>query len=87
MLNDVASSLGAAAPRGSGGLRVPGEVLERLAAKHANQLPYFQDDLVETATLLAGESAIDDKAMKVLEELSDTADATASESFRRLRRR
>ena len=68
-------------------MRVPSEVLERFAAKHANQLPYFQDDLIETARVLGGEAAIDDKAMRVLEELSDAADATASESFRRLRRR
>jgi hypothetical protein len=86
LLDAVASGLGASAPTAKS-ISVPGEVLERLIAKHTNQLSYFQDDLVETATALQQDTAIDNQALKVLEEISDAADATASASFRRLRRR
>lgn len=87
LLRAVAASLGAAATGAAKTVQVPGEVLERLASKHANQLSYFQDDLVETAKALEVDSSIGDAALKVLEELCDAADATASASFRRLRRR
>jgi len=86
LLDAVAASLGAAA-RSAKAVQVPSEVLERLVAKHTNRLSYFQDDLVQTAAALQKGSAIDDEALKVLEEISDAADATASASFRRLRRR
>lgn len=86
LLDAVAASLGAAA-RSTKVVQVPSEVLERLVAKHTNQLRYFQDDLVQTAAALQKGTAIDDEALKVLEEISDAADATASASFRRLRRR
>jgi hypothetical protein len=86
LLNAVASSLGAST-RVTRPVHVPSEVLERLVAKHSNQLSCFQDDLVQTAAALQKGKAIDDEAIKVLEEISDAADATASASFRRLRRR
>ena len=86
LLDAVASSLGAPA-RAKTPVPVPNEVLERLVSKHTNRLSYFQDDLVQAAAALQKGTAIDDEALKVLEELSDAADATASASFRRLRRR
>ncbi len=86
LLEAVASSLGAPA-RATKLVQVPSEVLERLVAKHSNKLSYFQDDLVQTAAALQKGSVIDEEALKVLEEISDAADATASASFRRLRRR
>ena len=86
LLEAVAASLGAASrPRHA--ISVPNEVLERLVTKHSNQLTYFQDDLVETAAALNRGTPVSDAALKVLEEVSDAADATASASFRRLRRR
>jgi hypothetical protein len=86
LLDAVAASLGAPG-RSTKRVQVPNEVLERLVAKHTNKLSYFQDDLVQTAAALQKGTAIDDEALKVLEEISDAADATASASFRRLRRR
>lgn len=86
LLDAVAASLGAAA-RSTKAVQVPSEVLERLVAKHTNRLRYFQDDLVQTAAALQQGTTIEDEALKVLEEISDAADATASASFRRLRRR
>jgi hypothetical protein len=86
LLDAVASSLGAPG-RVTKPVHVPSEVLERLVAKRTNQLSWFQEDLVQTAAALQKGIAIDDDAIKVLEEISDAADATASASFRRLRRR
>jgi len=85
-LDAVASSLGAPT-RVTKLVHVPSEVLERLVAKHTNHLAYFKADLVQTGAVLQKGAAIDDEAIKVIEEISDAADATASASFRRLRRR
>jgi hypothetical protein len=65
----------------------PPEVLERLAERHANQLPYFLDDLKETVASLHRGGVLAEKELSTLDEICHAADATASASFRRLRRR
>jgi len=66
---------------------VPTEVLERLAARHRDQLAYFNEDLAQAAAALRSEETLAERVLGVLEEVSETADATASAWFRRLRRR
>jgi hypothetical protein len=66
---------------------VPPEVVERLAARHTDNLPYFTQDLAEAASALRTGHSLTPAAIAVLEEVSETADAMASAWFRRLRRR
>lgn len=86
MLEAVAASVGSPSTAGHG-VNVPGEVLDRLVAKNSNRLSYFQDDLVEAAKALKKSVETSDETLEILEEIADAADATASASFRRLRRR
>jgi hypothetical protein len=51
-------------------------------------MPYFLDDLSRTAKTLEDESMrVDEPVIRVLDEICDAADATASAVFRRMRRR
>ncbi|MGA2062451.1 MAG: hypothetical protein ABSG67_18365 [Thermoguttaceae bacterium] len=87
-LNDLAGRLEA---RGemmqSLGIVIPTEVADRLISKHKNQMPYFVQDLHNATRDLEGQGQIDLPAMGTLDEICDAADASASASFRRLRRR
>jgi hypothetical protein len=66
---------------------IPGEVIDRLVAKHRNKMVYFIQDLRSATREIAGEGQIALPATATLDEICDAADASASASFRRLRRR
>lgn len=66
---------------------VPSEVVERLTTEHKSQLGYLVDDLSSAERALSGDSAVDAEVIRVLDEICDAADASASAMFRRLRRR
>jgi len=66
---------------------VPSEVVERLRTEHQSQLGYLIDDLTSAEKALAGSVPLDADVVRVLDEICDAADASASAMFRRLRRR
>jgi hypothetical protein len=67
---------------------VPPEIASRLTERQGQQLAYFLEDLQKVEAALAEESSpLDEKAIEVLDEICDAADATASAVFRRMRRR
>jgi len=66
---------------------VPSEVVERLTIEHKTQLGYLVDDLSSAERALSGNSPVDSEVIRVLDEICDAADASASAMFRRLRRR
>ena len=66
---------------------IPEDVVRRVEAKQQPRLTYFVDDLKRAAASLASEGALDSEVLSVLDEICDAADACASASFRRLRRR
>lgn len=66
---------------------IPGEIVDRLVSKHKNRMAYLVQDLRNATSELEGEGQIDLSAMATLDEICDAADASASASFRRLRRR
>ncbi len=69
------------------GIAIPPEVADRLIGKHRNRMAYFVQDLRNATRDLEGEGQVDLPAMATLDEICDAADASASASFRRLRRR
>jgi ABC-type transporter Mla subunit MlaD len=66
---------------------VPQEVIERLTSEHKAQMGYFLDDLAGAEKALRGNSPVDAEVIRVLDDICDAADASASAMFRRLRRR
>lgn len=66
---------------------VPPEVLERIEQRHRPRLAYFIDDLRAATDALDGDESIAPEVLALCDELCEVADATASASFRRLRRR
>jgi hypothetical protein len=67
---------------------LPQEILARLHERNSQRMPYFLDDLSRTAKTLEDESMrVDEPVIRVLDEICDAADATASAVFRRMRRR
>jgi len=67
--------------------RLPEELLERIAARHKNQLQYFLSDLESTEQQLNESGTVEAPVLQTLDEICDAADAAASAMFRRLRRR
>lgn len=65
----------------------PGEVVDRLINKHKSRMASFVHDLRSSSIALEGRGPIDRPAIAILDEICDAADASASASFRRLRRR
>ena len=66
---------------------VPPEVIERLTSEHKAQMGYFLEDLATAEKALRGNSPVDSEVVRVLDDICDAADASASAMFRRLRRR
>jgi hypothetical protein len=66
---------------------VPMEVVERLSSEHQAQMSYLIADLQSAEEALRGKAAVDPAVIRVLDEICDAADASASAMFRRLRRR
>ncbi len=66
---------------------VPEDVLSRLEAKYQSQMPYFVDDLRAVSEALAKGLPLEDRQIASLDEICDAADASASATFRRFRRR
>ena len=66
---------------------VPPEVVQRLSLEHKTRMAYLLEDLAAAETALRGNSPLDSKVVRVLDEICDAADASASAMFRRLRRR
>lgn len=88
LLKGIATALGPGEPEE--GVRVehiPQEILERLEEAHRAHLPYFVDDARIAAKALLAGGAPSDESVAMCDELCEAADATASASFRRLRRR
>src|SRR5438067_7666154 len=66
---------------------IPEDVVERIEAKHKSQLAYVVEDLREASNALLSNAPLGEKILGTLDEICDVADASASASFRRLRRR
>jgi hypothetical protein len=67
---------------------VPQELVERLIGRHATKMEYFLEDLSEASQALASPTAaLSESVVKLLDEICDVADQTASSMFRRMRRR
>ena len=66
---------------------VPPEVVERLSSEHKTQMGYLVEDLASAEQALRGSSPVESEVIRVLDEICDAADASASAMFRRLRRR
>lgn len=67
---------------------VPQELVERLVGRHATKMEYFLEDLSDAAQVLASPgAALSESVVKLLDEICDVADQTASSMFRRMRRR
>jgi hypothetical protein len=66
---------------------VPTEVVERLSAEHQAQMSYLIEDLRTAEEALRGNAIVNSAVIRVLDEICDAADASASSMFRRLRRR
>jgi ABC-type transporter Mla subunit MlaD len=66
---------------------IPPEVIERLGSQHNAQMGYLLDDLASARDALRGQSPLSNDVLRVLDEICDAADASASAMFRRLRRR
>jgi|ERR1035438_9385303 hypothetical protein len=66
---------------------VPPEVVERLNSEHKKQMGYLLEDLASAEQALRGNTPVDSEVMRILDEICDAADASASAMFRRLRRR
>ena len=66
---------------------IPEDVIARLNRKYQSQMSYFVSDLGRALSALSAETALEDDAITVLDAICDAADASASASFRRLRRR
>lgn len=66
---------------------VPEDVLSRLEAKHQSQMAYFVEDLRAVSETLAQGLPLEERQVASLDEICDAADASASATFRRLRRR
>ena len=66
---------------------VPEDVLSRLEAKHQSQMDYFVEDLRAVSEALAKRLPLEARQVASLDEICDAADASASATFRRLRRR
>jgi hypothetical protein len=64
----------------------PEEFLEGLRTRNKNQMPYFLEDLKKTINDL-DTNRIKSETIRILDQISDLADTTASISFRRLWRR
>jgi hypothetical protein len=66
---------------------IPEDVIARLKRKYQSRMVYFLADLRRTLSALDGEIDLSDDEIAVLDSVCDAADASASASFRRLRRR
>ena len=67
---------------------LPQEMVERLCERHRPRMAYFLDDLSRTVSVLENDLVpLDDAIIRVLDEICDAADETASSVFRRMRRR
>lgn len=67
---------------------VPEELVERLIGKHGSEMAYFLEDLLEARNSLADPATqVNDATVRLLDEICDAADETASSMFRRMRRR
>jgi len=66
---------------------IPEEIISRLASTKRGSLPYFLSDLERAVGELTEERELSSHALDALDSIVDAADASASEMFRRLRRR
>jgi hypothetical protein len=66
---------------------IPEEIVSRLASSKRGSLQYFLSDLEKAVGELTGERELSSQALDALDCIVDAADASASEMFRRLRRR
>lgn len=67
---------------------LPQEMVERLCERHRPRMAYFLDDLSRAMSVLENDLVpLDDAIVRVLDEICDAADETASSVFRRMRRR
>jgi hypothetical protein len=67
--------------------RIPEEIVSRLASSKQGSLGYFLNDLETAVGELTEERELSSRALDALDCIVDAADASASEMFRRLRRR
>ena len=89
MLLGLAERLSAVDGTAAGGefVVIPEDVVERVEAKHKSRRAYFMADLRNTSKALASEESLTEEILETLDGICDAADASASASFRRLRRR
>lgn len=67
---------------------LPQEMVARLCERHRPRMAYFLDDLSRTVSVLENDLVpLDDAFVRILDEICDAADETASSVFRRMRRR
>jgi hypothetical protein len=66
---------------------IPEDVLERIEEKYSHNLDYFRQDLTELEQALDSASALSVEQLELLDSICEAADASASETFRKLWRR
>jgi hypothetical protein len=87
VLEQVLTRLSPERPGGHAGTEVPDEVIGRIEAEHRGDREWYVQDLEALRDAIRNDGPLDDRAIKVLDEIGDAADAAASASFRRLWRR
>jgi len=87
VIEDLLHRLTASRKGKNSGIVVPEDVLGRLEAKHQSQMAYFVDDLKAVSDALSKGLPLEERQVASLDEICDAADASASATFRRLRRR
>jgi len=78
---------GAKEETGGASAEVPEDVVRRVEAKHRSDLAWFLEDLRNAQSALLRGDTLGPRELQALDEITDVADASASECFRRLWRR
>jgi hypothetical protein len=72
---------------GDAAVLFPEDVLVRIEARHAGNVDYFRQDLVELERDLSSDSELSNEQLELLDSICEAADASASATFRKLWRR
>jgi hypothetical protein len=68
-------------------LYVPDEIIRRIEARHSGRIEYVVNDISKAMTDLDGDAAVSEETLRTLDLICEAADVSASEMYRRLRRR
>jgi len=66
---------------------IPEDIFTRIESQHRGRIPYFLDDFKRIFKRLSKNVTLEEQDLVVLDAICQAADASASASFRRLRRR